>query len=264
MRRPGPASLCLFAAAVSVALAPGTPGDVDTPDYRYVGRIRSASGVMVGPDLVLTAKHVGVDQVYLPGFGYFAPVGEAVAHPDSDLLLYRIDPRGFTLPFVSVLADPVPTGATVMLLGYGVSGVLNGDGTGYDLSLPRGMRRKAPAIVDRTEFMTFQGFQPGYSLITALRQNGQGALANGDSGGGVFETIYDTIYLVGIHSFAAVWGNGAPYGFSASSTDYFAGGSVSLSHYAAWLRDNGASVVRRKRLGAAHPVHLLAHPSDAS
>jgi hypothetical protein len=233
------------------------PGDVDTPDYAYVGRIRSASGVMVGPNLVLTAKHVGVDSIYLPGYGYFAPVDTGVAHPGADILLYRIDTRGVNLPYVSVLANPVPPGTSVMMLGYGLSGMLNGAGTGYDLNLPRGTRRKAPALVDRTEFITYPGFQPGFSLLSILRQNGQGALANGDSGGGIFESINGSVYLVGINSFVDIWGNGAPYGFSNSNVDYFASGAVSLAHYEQWLRDNGASVVWRKRVVFMRPISTL-------
>lgn len=210
-----------------------------------MGRIGPASGVLVGPDLVLTAKHVGVDSIYLPGFGYFAPIGPGVAHPNADIRLYRIDTRGLKLPFVPILAGGVAPNTPVTMVGYGLSGILNKSATGYDMILPRGTRRKAAAIIDRTELVSFGQFHPGYSLISILRENGQGALANGDSGGGIFETIGSATFLVGINSFAALWGKGRPYEFSSSSVDYFGSGSVALGQYAVWLRSNGAIVVPR-------------------
>jgi len=228
------------------AVAPGTPGDTDTVDFRPVGKVFSASAVLVGPDLVLTAKHVGVAEFRLPFYGDFQPIGPGISHPDSDLLLFRIDNLGMTLPYSRIKGSPVSDGAAITMAGYGISGVLNGAGTGYDMSLPRGPRRKANALVSRTEYKSYGAFVPGYSLISILRENGQGALANGDSGGGIFETVGGESLLVGINSFVDVWGNwngSNAYQFSSSNDNYFASGAVSLSHYADWLRANGASVV---------------------
>lgn len=231
------------------AVAPGLPGDSDSIAFPSVGKVFSASAVLVGPDLVLTAKHVGAGQFRLPFYGNFDVVGQPVSNPASDIMLFRIDNRGMNLPYVRILANPLPDGAQVSMVGYGVSGVLNGSGTGYDMSLPRGVRRWANAIVARTEYMDYGSFVPGYSLISILRENGQGALANGDSGGGIFRTVNGTSYLVGINSFVDVWGswNGShAYLFSQSQVDYFGSGAVSLAHYAIWLRANGASVVYPK------------------
>ena len=130
------------------------------------------------------------------------------------------------------------------MVGYGTSGVLDSFGTGYEMSLARGTRRSAPAYVSRTEHFTFGSFVAGQSLISILRANGQGAVANGDSGGGWFHKVKNTTYLVGVTSFHQVWGTGLPYLFSSSETDYYAGGAVSLWHYRDWLHLNGAQVVR--------------------
>ncbi|MFY9233731.1 MAG: trypsin-like serine protease [Fimbriimonadaceae bacterium] len=244
-------SLILLAMAPAwvLAVAPGQEGDTDALEFRSVGKVFSASAVLVGPDLVLTAKHVGMGQFRLPFYGNFDPVGQPMVEPSSDIMLFRIDNRGMQLPYTPVLGNPVPDGAQISMVGYGVSGILNGSGTGYDMSLPRGPRRWANAIVDRTEYMDYGSFVPGYSLISILRQNGQGALANGDSGGGIFQTINGRDYVVGINSFIDVWGNwngGQAYLFSLSDTNYFASGAVSLAHYATWLRANGAIVVYLK------------------
>lgn len=205
---------------------------------------------MVGPNLVLTAKHVGAGNITLPGYGTFAPVGPPMLHPDADIMLFRIDNQGMALPWSKILADPMPNGAAITMVGYGISGFLNAAGTGYDMSLPRGTRRSAPALVSRTEYQQYGSFVPGMSLISILRQNGQGVVANGDSGGAWFHMVGGSAYLVGITSFHSVWGSwtGAnAYMFSSSEVDYYGGGAVSLWHYRDWLLLNGAhiSLVRR-------------------
>lgn len=229
-----------------LAVAPGLIGEGDTADFTAVGKVFSASAVLVGPDLVLTAKHVGVGAFTLPGYGTFGVVGTGVTDPNTDLGLFRIDNRGMALPYATILDAPVADGSNVTMVGYGLSGRLNADGTGYVMDVPRGTRRKAQAIIDRTEFIAYPNFQPGDTLISILRENGQGALANGDSGGGIFQNVGGIHYLVGINSFINVWGNwnGAnAYQFSSSNENYFGSGAVSLSHASSWLRSNGATVV---------------------
>ena len=98
--------------------------------------------------------------------------------------------------------------------------------------------RKAGAIIDRTELLSFGSFDPGCSLISMLGEIG-------DSGGGVFEMIGSATFLVGINSFAALWGTGRPYEFSSSSVDYFGSGAVALGPFAVRLSENGAIVVPR-------------------
>lgn len=227
------------------AVAPGVAGAGDDPAFPSVGKVFSASAVLVGPDLVLTAKHVGAGSITLPGYGTFAPVGTPILHPDADIMLFRIDHQGTALPWSKVLAEPMPNGAAITMVGYGLSGYLNAAGTGYEMGLPRGTRRSAPALVSRTEHQQFGTFVPGMSLISILRQNGQGAVANGDSGGAWFHTIKGVAHVVGISSFHSVWGSwtGAnAYMFSSSEVDYYGGGAVSLWHYREWLLLNGVEL----------------------
>jgi hypothetical protein len=247
------ATVCFAALLASLgrAVAPGVAGASDDPAFPAVGKVFSASAVMVGPNLVLTAKHVGVGNITLPGYGTFAPVGAPMLHPDADIMLFRIDNRGMALPWSKIFADPLPDGAAITMVGYGISGFPNAAGTGYDMSLPRGTRRSAPALVSRTEYQQYGSFVPGMSLISILRQNGQGVVANGDSGGGWFHSVGGSAYLVGTTSFHSVWGSwtGAnAYMFSSSEFDYYGGGAVSLWHYRDWLLLHGAQFALARRI----------------
>ncbi len=224
-------------------VGPGTPGGTNTSDYLSVGQ----SGVLIGPDMVLTAKHVGAFPFTLPGYGTFSViVNSERTDPNSDLALFRINNQGMVLPFTTVLDTPVIDGSTITMVGFGSSGVLNSAGTGYDNSLGNGIRRKANAIVNRTEFISYPNTLIGTALISILRENGEGALYGGDSGGGWFQNVNGTSYLVGTSSFINVWGSWTgsnAWQFSSSNDDYFASGAVSLAHASSWLRANGANVV---------------------
>lgn len=234
------AGLCLPLSALAVA--PGLATDTNTSDFAFVGNLNGASGVLVGPDLVLTAKHVGAGTFTMPGFGSFAAVGgSAVSDPNSDLTLFRINVGANTLPYATIDVSAMNFGDTVTMVGFGGSGNLNGMGTGYDITIGAGTRRKANAIYEFTEYVydAPSNYLAGYSLIAPLRQNGQGALVGGDSGGGWFRNGR----LVGTNAFIGTWGNGANFFFSNSNTDFFASGAISLSDNAAFLRNNGATLV---------------------
>jgi len=232
----------LFLPLCALAVVPGNDSDTNTLDYNFVGTLNGASGVLIGADLVLTAKHVGAGTFNLPGIGSFNMIANsAVSDPNSDLTLFRIDTGGMTLQHATIDVSQMIAGDTVTMVGYGWSGKLNGSGTGYDINVAPGVRRKADAIYEFTDYIEDvpNNYLAGFSLIAPLRQNGQGALAGGDSGGGWFRNGM----LVGTNAFVGTYGNGVDYQFSASSTDMFVSGAISLSDNVQFLRDNNVAMV---------------------
>lgn len=232
----------LFLPLCALAVVPGNDSDTNTPDYNFVGQIGGASGVLVGSDLVLTAKHVGAGTFTLPGIGSFNVVANsAVSDPNSDLTLFRIDVGSSVLQHAVIDVSQMNFGDTVTMVGYGWSGRLNGAGTGYDINVAPGVRRKADGIYEFTDYIfdAPSNYLAGFSLIAPLRQNGQAALAGGDSGGGWFRNGL----LVGTNAFVGTYGNGQDYQFSNSSTDMFVSGAISLSDNVQFLRDNGVAFV---------------------
>ncbi|HLO97594.1 MAG TPA: hypothetical protein VK171_03270, partial [Fimbriimonas sp.] len=132
-------AISLFLPLSAFAVVPGSLSDVNTPDFEFVGQIGGASGVLVGPDLVLTAKHVGAGTFTMPGFGSFGVVGGSVINdPNSDLTVFRINTGGNVLPFATVDVSDMNFGDTVTMVGFGSSGQLNGAGTGYDVNIAGG------------------------------------------------------------------------------------------------------------------------------
>jgi len=224
------------------AVAPGTATDTNTPDFNFVGSLNGASGVLVGADTVLTAKHVGGGTFTMPGYGSFSMVaGSAVSDPNSDLTLFHINVGTTVLPYVTIDVSAMHFGDTVTMVGFGGSGSLNSINTGYDINIGAGTRRKANGIYEFTEYVQDvpSNYLAGYSLIAPLRTNGQAALVGGDSGGGWFRNGM----LVGTNAFIGTWGTGGTYAFSSSNTDFFASGAISLSDNQMFLRNNGVAVV---------------------
>lgn len=232
--------LCLSISAFAVF--PGTSSDTNTSDFLSVGQLNGASGVLVGSDLVLTAKHVGAGSFTLPGFGTFnAVAGSAVSDPNSDLTLFRINVGTTVLPYSTIDVSQMNFGDAVTMVGYGVSGGLNSAGDGYDQNVAGGVRRKAVGNYEFSDFVSdpSSGYVAGVSLIAPLRHNGQAALGGGDSGGGWFRNGK----LVGTSAFIGTVGTWADFRFSTSNTDYFLSGAISLSDNVQFLRDNNVSFV---------------------
>jgi hypothetical protein len=229
--------------SLAFAIAPGLNTDLNTSDYGYLGTVNGASGVLVGSDLVLTAKHLGVSNgsiFSLPGGSSFGIVaGSVINHPTDDLTLFRIN--GTTSSFANVDLSTVNAGTSVTMVGFGGSGTLNSAGNGYDINIGAGVRRKGTAIVEGSVFVTDNGTNLGWSLVAPLRSNGQAALVGGDSGGGWFRGSSNN--LVGINSWIGSFGAGVDYRFSNSNTDFFASGGIELSRYSTWLTTNGVSAV---------------------
>ncbi|MBI1332848.1 MAG: PEP-CTERM sorting domain-containing protein [Armatimonadetes bacterium] len=236
-----------------LAVVPGTSSDTNTSDFQSVGRIGGASGVLVGADLVLTAKHVGSGAFTLPGYGTFNVIANSTVNdPNADLTLFRIDTGGMSLPYTTIDVSAMNFGDAVTMVGYGSSGMTNGAGTGYDINLSSGIRRKAVGNYEFTDYIDEPGYQAGYSLIAPLRHDGQAALAGGDSGGGWFRNGY----LVGTNAFIGTYGNWSNYIFSTSNTDFFVSGAISLSDNVQFLRDNNVTFVPEPASFAAMALGL--------
>lgn len=234
----------LSASAFSVA--PGLVGDSNTSDFAFVGQVNGASGVLIGSDLVLTARHVGAGAFSLPGIGTFNVVaGSVINHPTDDLTLFRIDTGSTPLTnYAQVNVNKVAANTAITMVGFGGSGPLNSVGTGYDINIAAGTRRKAPGLVEGTVLVDEPGFRL-HSLYSPLRSNGQGALVGGDSGGGWFlQDGSSRAQLVGINSWIGTFGTyNSFFTFSNDPNNFFASGAVDLSEYNGWLVQNGASVV---------------------
>jgi hypothetical protein len=283
-----------FAASVAVATAAvssfavvattstSSPGSPDSL-FTFVGQMKGASAVAVGPNLVLTARHVGGGDFTLGGTTYTmlssmnAP--QYTIAPGNttnvDLTLVKIDG---TLPGWYDIALPgVPkAGDTITMVGYGGSGTVRNDGTGYDTGVAAGTRRAGDNTAD--DFGTIDVDSGvvggGPVMISYLKGAGQAALGVGDSGGGWFENGK----LVGISSFVfndTDWsykdnggthtGRGAPnYGFPRTTdihydsdgdgvldktllagTPYFGSGAISLTdpQIQTWLVSQGVTPV---------------------
>jgi hypothetical protein len=229
-----------------LGVAPGLPTDTNTSDFGFVGQLNGASGVLVGSDVVLTARHVGAGTFTLPGVGTFSVVpGSVKNHPTDDLTLFRIDTGATTLTnYAQVNVNRVAVNTAVTMVGFGGSGVLNGAGTGYDITIGAGTRRKATGIIEGTRLVDEPGFRLS-SIYAPLRANGQGALVGGDSGGGWFlQDGSARPQLVGINSWIDNFGTFSSwFQFSNHPTNFFGSGAADLSAYNGWLVDNGASVV---------------------
>jgi hypothetical protein len=221
--------LCLSISAMAVF--PGTSSDTNTSDFNFVGQLNGASGVLIGSDMVLTAKHVGAGDFTLPGFGTFGVVANsAVSDPNSDLTLFRINVGSLVLPHATI---------DVSQMNFGVSGALNGAGDGYDQNVSGGVRRKAVGNYEFTDFIDEPSYHGGYSLIAPLRHNGQAALGGGDSGGGWFRNGN----LVGTSAFIGTYGTWTDFAFSNSNTNFFVSGAISLSDNVQFLRNNNVAFV---------------------
>lgn len=256
--------ICLGLASSTVfAVMPGTTTDTDSPLFPTVGKVVSlsnssafSSGVAIGPDLILTAKHVGVGNFELPGVGVFSPItGSQRSTPDGDLLIFRIDG---TLPSWSqVLVDDV-VGETVSVVGFGSTGVLRTDGSGYNNIGNAGIRRVAPTTVDFTANVDLDTLGFSQSYLSLLRRAGDAALGGGDSGGGWFVERNGTQYLAGINSFRGTTGTGTNFTFSNDLDNGFFSGAVNLGLYKEFFAANGVAVVPEPATALVLSLGLLA------
>lgn len=179
------------------------------PTNGYIGNFRGCTGVCIGTDWIISAKHVGgevgswficKDQAY--------QVVECRPHPTMDLVLYRMDRP---LPGFHRLAESAALGDPVILGGFGFtsSGAMP-DASGYDWNGPR-QETWGANVIDGEGGMFSITFDPP-SHARAVPHEGQFALS--DSGGGMFVVAADgSLQLAGIAVSVMGWGS-SRWGYS--------------------------------------------------
>lgn len=156
------------------------------PDGGWIGNFNGATGVCVGPEWVMSAKHVG-GQVgswfILRGEAY--QVVETRPHPTLDLTLFRVDrplPGWHKIAATAALGDPVILGG----FGLTAAGALP-TGDGYDWNGPKQEMWGANTI-ETEGFLWGVRFDPPTSNDSVAYES---LFALSDSGGGLFVVAAD-------------------------------------------------------------------------
>lgn len=137
--------------------------------------------------------------------------------PSVDLRIVTVTEA---LPGWYAVADSVKAGASVTMVGYGQSGVVNPSGTGYSLTFTGQRHAGANKIAS---LQTTDGYGP--TMRSGLTKAGDAALGSGDSGGGWFVSGE----LVGISDYTFTTNAKlAAYGFAKSA--YFGSGAINLTN----------------------------------
>jgi hypothetical protein len=92
-------------------------GSLDATGFDWVGMISGASGEVISPHWVMTAKHVGGTSFTLNGATYTAT--QRFDHPTSDISLLYFSDVTFGGWYSPYYADP--TGETLTYVGYGLT-----------------------------------------------------------------------------------------------------------------------------------------------
>jgi len=226
--------------------------NVPDPNFLYVGQIRGASGVAISPHWILCAKHVastgGTFQAngvqYFPDFWINAD--GAAGRPATDLVLLHVPTTipGYYQPYYGSVQ-----GVHATIVGYGNSGVLRADNTGYITDGGSGqIRRAAKNRVSLIQQVSFLG-DLVMTLIFDVDGNGrdtfgdggpigsepEGTYGVGDSGGGMFITIGGQPRLIGINAF--LFDLFTPAGSPDPLVDFGdGGGATALFAYADWIQ----------------------------
>lgn len=233
----------VVASSAALAIFP----DTGAPEFTFVGMVGTdggfnGSGTAITSFDVITAKHVGGNSITLPGLGTFTAIAR-VNHPTADLSLLRF---GSALPgfYAPIFHDEL--GQQVTMVGFGSTGTLRGDGTGYNNTGGGGVRRKGNQMVsDRQTVNLGGGITNSVSLLYDLDGNGQdtfedgGPIAGeagqnfGDSGGGWFRNVSGQQRIVAVNSFIFdAHNNGNSFDFGDG------GGAVDLFEYQEWITAN--------------------------
>lgn len=241
-------------APTSFAIVPNTGID---NDFAFVGRnqFAGASLVAVGRRTVMTARHVTLNSnvtFSADGSGplYAVDVNSKQDIGGSDIRMYRtlVDLPGwydidFT-PLTTAYTHDANLNLTFIggnsealtAVGYGQTGNVNGAGTGYDIDPNAPFhRRKGNFFSDSRGMITLDpnglNIGPYSSILSFLIANGDGTIAPGDSGGGLFKEVNGVQKLVGINSFTV-----GTRQFVQGSTLFFASGFAELAPHEAAIR----------------------------
>lgn len=184
-----------------------------------VGRMNGASAVAVGAHLVLTAGHVGAGDFLLGDVAYRMVSSEGAPKVGGKGVDLRLVTVAETLPSWYALGGSAKKGATVTMVGYGGTGVLNDSGRGYTLN-GGGTQHAGTNKISSKEKTKGRG----PTMRAMLDRAGESVLAPGDSGGGWFVGQS----LVGISDFTfSKDPRKKDYGFGKKA--YFGSGAVDLT-----------------------------------
>ena len=224
-------------------LAPAVVGTKSRTDlaasgaaWTAVGQMGGASAVAIGPHAVLTAGHVSPGDFLLGGRSYRMTATSVAPIVDKSATDLRVVFVSETLPSWYAVGASVKSGASVTMVGFGDSGVVNAPGTGYAVSgATEGTRRVGTNVLSSKEATKGQG----PTMRVLLKSAGDGVLGVGDSGGGWFAGGK----LVGISDFTFKTNAALPdYGFDRKG--YFGSGAIDLTNptLQKWLKSGmGAS-----------------------
>jgi hypothetical protein len=209
------------AGAVIIASGDGTgntSAPPDDPGWESVGKLHIYTGVYVGNGWVLTADHVGEQDVTFDGTTHRAVAGSGIQLTtyvnlqtyDADLLLFRIetDPHLSSPPVIA--GSPPPYAGELIMIGQGRNRdpyqtwwdaswneVLEGDPdvaySGFKWSGGRALRWGTNKVLDRSQALMGPYGRVTWSFWTDFTEPGgttghEAHAAGGDSGGAVFAT----------------------------------------------------------------------------
>jgi len=240
----------LFSALVIVSLAVPAlaimPNNGPDTTFQYAGFFSHAGGgasaVAIGPNTILTAAHVAAGDTFtLAGLGSFGVnAGSRIANENADLAMYTTTD---TLPgWYNIDFTALPTGASavnLVMVGVGMTGGVRPDGLGYETPVDGGAIRRA-AVAHSDMFVAdsqaaFGYDRPSAAIISFLISNGDGAVASGDSGGGLFRQVNGEWMLVGIGSYILNTPGVPQYTFAQGNNVFTASGFTALSEYEDFL-----------------------------
>lgn len=186
--------------------------------FTWVGTVNGASGVVIAPNWVITAQHVGGTLFTLGTTTYTADATYNSPNYDLHLMHFSTTFGGYYNLFGGSIL-----GQTVDLVGFGQAGAPRGDGTGYVNVGGGGTRRAAdntvgakmvindgsdpwntPCIVCDLDHPV--GSNPPAPYNRDLLGDGgptanEGGLLGGDSGGGWFVNVGGTWQLAGVSNY---------------------------------------------------------------
>ncbi len=232
-------SILILASVVTPAFAI-LPNNGPDNTFQFVGSFNGASAVAIGSHTIVTAAHVGTGDTFnLGDLGTFNIVaGSRVANNDADLAIFTTQealPGWYNMDF-----NRLSEGTTdLRMVGFGLTAGVRGDGTGYEQPTSGGgVRRAANAHVDmfvENSNVTFGYPAPSAAYVSFLIQNGDGAVAAGDSGGGLFRQENGEWLLVGVGSYLLTSPGVPNYSFAVGQNVTTASAFTAVSEYEDFL-----------------------------